>query len=84
MIDEYNLKDIVTDKDWIYMEICKALYSLCQRDTPAANKLSVDLNLYVYNKVPKINGLWKHESCPISFSSVVNNFGIAYVERADT
>ena len=28
IIDEYNLNDIVTDKEWIYTEIRKALYSL--------------------------------------------------------
>ena len=33
--------------------------------------------------IPKTNGLWKHKTCPISFTLVVNDFGVSYVDRAN-
>ena len=46
-------------------------------------KLTADLKPYGYYKVPKTNGLWRHETCPISFTLVVNDFGVSYVNRKD-
>ena len=71
------------DKGWVYIEIHKALYSLSQSGALAAKKVARDLKPYKYYKVPKTNGLWRHASCPISFTLVVNEFGILYVDKAD-
>ena len=38
---------------------------------------------YNYYKVPKSNGLLRHESHPITFTLVVNEFCVKYVDRAD-
>ena len=84
IIDKYKLNDIVNDNGWVYMEIRKTLYGLCQSSALAAKKLAADLKSYCYYKVPKTNGLWKHESCPISFTLVVDDFGVSYIDRADT
>ena len=83
MIDKYNLNNIVTHQGWIYMKIQKTLYDLKQPGALAANNLTADYKPYGYYKVPKTNGLWRHESCPITFILVGNNFGVKYVDRAD-
>ena len=58
------------------MDICKVLYGLKQSGTIAVNKLVVDLKPFGYFKVPKIDGLLRHESYPITFTLVLNNFGV--------
>ena len=83
IIDGYNLNDVVNSRRWIYMEIVKALPGLCQSGVLAAKKLAADLKPFGYYKVPKTNGLWKHESRQISFTLVVDDFGISYVDKAD-
>ena len=84
IIDEYNLNNLMNNHGWIYIEIQKALPGLCQSGALAAKKLAADLKPFGYYKVPKTNGLWKHESRPISFKLVVDNFGVSYVDKADT
>ena len=83
IIDEYNLSDLVTPHGWIYMEIRKALYGLSQSGALAAKKLAADLKPFGYYKCPTTAGLWKHESRPITFTLVVNDFGVKYVDKAD-
>ena len=68
IIDEYNLNDIVNSNGWIHMEIRKALPGLCRSGALAVEKLVADLKPYGYYKVPKTNGLWKHETRPIAFT----------------
>ena len=46
--------------------------------------MAVDLKPYGYYKIMKTNGLWKHKSYPISFTLIVDNFGVFYVDKADT
>ena len=83
IIDEYKLNDLVNNHGWIYMEIRKALPGLCQSGALAAKKLAADLKPFGYYQVPKTNGLWKHESRQISFTLVVDDFGVSYVDKAD-
>ena len=83
IIDEYKLNDIVNANGLVYMEIRKALYEICHSGALAAKKLAVDLKPYGYYKVPKMYGLWRHKSRPISFTLVVDNFSVSYVDRAD-
>ena len=49
---------------------------------PRSKKLAVDLKPFSYFKVPT-NGVGRQESCPITFTLVVDNFGIQYVDRAN-
>ena len=83
IINEYKLNNLVNNHGWIYMEIRKALPGLCQSGALAAKKLAADLKPFGYYQVPKTNGLWKHESRQISFTLVVDNFGVSYVDKAD-
>ena len=65
------------------MEIHKALYRISQSGNLAAKKLEVGLKPYRYYKVPKTNGLRRHESHQISFTLVVDDFRVSYVNKAD-
>ena len=65
------------------MEIRITLYGLFKSSVLAAKKLAADLKPYEYYKVSKTNGLWKHKSCPISYTLVVHDFGVSYVNKAD-
>ena len=83
VIDEYKLNDIINSNGWVYIEICKALPGFCQSGALAAKKLAANLKPYGYYKIAETNGLWKHESCPISFTLAVDSFSVSYVDRAD-
>ena len=48
IIDEYKLNDCVNSNGWMYMEIRKALYGLCQSGALAATKLEAHLKPYGY------------------------------------
>ena len=65
------------------MEIRKALYGLKQSGALAAKKLAADLAPFGYQKVPFTTGLWKHVSRPITFTLVVDDFGVKYVNKED-
>ena len=82
IIDEYNLHDLISN-GWIYMEIRKTLYGLKQSGALAAKKLAADLAPFGYQKVPFTTGLWKHVSRPITFTLVVDDFGVKYVNKED-
>ena len=83
IIDEYNLQDIVTPHGLIYMEIHKTLYGLRQLAALAAKKLAANLKPFGYYKCPYAHGLWKHKSSSISFTLVVNDFSVKYINKED-
>lgn len=60
------------------MEICHAIYSLPQADI-LANKLPKQcLAKHGYYEVAHTPGIWKHNSRPISFTLIVDDFSIKY------
>jgi hypothetical protein len=77
----YNLCDIVDEKGWIYMEIRKGMYGLPQAGIIAQQLLQRNLAKHGYRPVRHTHGLWKHDTRPVSFSLVVDNFGVKCVGR---
>jgi hypothetical protein len=67
------------------MEIRRAMYGLPQAGKLANKLLKELLAKHGYYEVVHTPGLWKHISRPISFTLVVDDFGIKYVgkEHAD-
>ena len=57
----------------------KGMYSLPQAGRLAYNKLVLNLDQNGYRPCKQTHGLWRHESHPVTFSLVVDNFGIKYV-----
>ena len=81
IIDQYNLLDIVTPDGWVYIEIQRGMYGLKQAGIIANEQLQTHLAKYGYHPTPRTPGLWKHNTRPITFCLVVDDFGIKYVGR---
>ena len=65
----------------IYVEIIKAIYGLPQAGVLANKLLKKRLEPSRYYNMPHTPGLWKHVSCPIAFTLVVDEFGVKYVGK---
>ena len=63
---------------YVYVEIRRS-----QADTLANKGIKVKLEPHGSFEVPHTPGLWKHITRPISFSLVVDNFGVKYIDKAD-
>jgi len=55
------------------------MYSLPQAGRLVYNNLVLNLDQNGYRPCKQTHGLWRHESPPITFSLVVDDFGIKYV-----
>jgi Reverse transcriptase (RNA-dependent DNA polymerase) len=66
-----------------YVEVTKGMYGLKQAGRLANEQLTEFLAEYGYAPCPITPGLWKHETRPIVFTLVVDNFGIKYVNDND-
>jgi hypothetical protein len=82
VIDQYNLLDLVSD-GYIYIEIRKGMPGLKQAGRLANDRLQTHLKTFGYAPVPRTPSLWTHESRPVSFTLVVDDFGVKYIEQKD-
>ena len=76
--DAYNLHEKVKD-GYVYMEIQKGMYGLPAAGMLANRLLKERLKKDGYFELPHTPGLWKNDWRPITFSLVVDDFGIKYV-----
>lgn len=81
IIVEYNLEEKVTPDGYIYVEIQKGMYGLPQAGILAQELLEKRLNEHGYSQSRAVPGLWTHETRPISFTLVVDDFGVKYVGK---
>jgi hypothetical protein len=79
VIEHYNLRDKATPDGYIYCEIQKGMYGLPQAGIIAQQLLEERLKKHGYRQSQTTPGLWKHDTRPISFSLVVDDFGVKYV-----
>jgi hypothetical protein len=84
VIEHYNLRDKATPDGYIYCEIQKGMYGLPQASIIAQQLLEERLQKNGYHQSQATPGLWKHDTCPISFSLVVDDFGVKYVGKENT
>jgi hypothetical protein len=80
IIRQYNLHDIAQD-GYVYLELRKGMYGLPQAGILTSKRLTKHLatfGCYPANQTP---GLWRHKTRPITFSLVVDDFGVKYVGR---
>ncbi len=77
-IKQYDLLNHV-HKGYIYVEIRKAIYGLPQAGILSNLLLCKRLAPAGYYEVAHTPGLWRHVTCPIQLSLVVDNFGVKYV-----
>ena len=66
---------------FIYLKIRKAIYGLPQAGILANKLLRKRLAPAGYYEVAHTPGLWRHVTRPISFSLVVDDFGVKYVGK---
>ena len=85
VIENYGLKDKATSDGYVYVEIRKGMYGLPQAGMLAQELLKQRLMKHGYAQSKVTPGFWTHSWRPISFTLVVNDFGVKYVgkEHAD-
>ena len=74
----YNLHDKATPNGYVYCKIQKGMYGLPQAGIIAEQLLEEQLKKHGYCQSQTTPGLWKHDTRPISFSLVVDDFGVKY------
>mmetsp|Transcript_116662 Transcript_116662/g.238650 ORF Transcript_116662/g.238650 Transcript_116662/m.238650 type:complete len:106 (+) Transcript_116662:950-1267(+) len=82
-IDQYNLNIIVAPNGYVYIVICRAMYSLKQSGMLANKELKKVLAKAGYFPSQHMAGLLVHKTRSISFTFVVDDFGVKYINKAD-
>ena len=59
------------------------MYGLTKAGALTNKGLKLNLSPHGYFEVPHAPGLWRHITCPILFSVVVDDFGVKYINKAD-
>ena len=84
VIEQYKLKNKVDSKDFVYLcQDCKGNVWFATHGHHCAKLLEERLNKYGYYQSKYTPGFWKHESRPICFSLVVDDFGVKYACKED-
>ena len=82
IIQQYNFRKLA-HKVFVYMDIQKGMYGLPQAGKIANDKLKLHLAKFGYKPEPITQGLWQHQTRPLWFSLVVDDFGIKYELQED-
>jgi hypothetical protein len=84
IVEQYDLKKHVLNR-FVNLEMRRAIWGLPQAGILANKQLRRKLAPFGYYECINTPGLWYHVSRPISFTLVVNDFGVKYVrqEHAD-
>ena len=82
IVDQYNL--LCLEKDgWVYMEVRKGMPGLKQAGRIAHDRLVKHMKQFGYAPCKHTPALWKHDTRPISFTLVVDDFGVKYINKQD-
>ncbi len=79
IIVHYHLHDIATPDGYVYCKIHQGMYGLLQAGIIAQELLAKRLKEHGYTQSKTMPGLWTHEWCPITFSLIVDNFGVKFI-----
>jgi hypothetical protein len=79
VITHYHLLNIATPDGYVYCKICQGMYGLPQGRIIVQELLAKRLKEHGYTQSQTTPGLWTHEWCPITFSLVVEDFGVKYI-----
>jgi hypothetical protein len=80
IIDQYNLTPLIHN-GYVYVEINKGMYGLPQAGRIANDALVPHLAKNGYHQCEHTSGLFRHETRPILFSLVVDDFGVQNIGR---
>ncbi len=81
IIDEYNLTSKVDHNGNVHCKVRRGMYGLPQAGIIAQELLEEQLKKAGYTQSKLTPGYWKHEWRPISFTLVVDDFGIKYIGK---
>jgi hypothetical protein len=81
-IEQYNLNKMALD-GWVYIEMQRAVWGLPQAGILANKRLHRNLAPFRYYECSNTLGLWHHESRPLTFTLVVDDFGLKFVDKDD-
>jgi len=80
IINEYKLQEKVNKQGMVCIEVTKGgMYGLTQAGLLTNELLEQRLNKHGYFQSKLVPGLWKHTTRPISFTLVVDDFGVKYI-----
>jgi hypothetical protein len=79
IIDEYKLRNKTTPSGSIYIVANCRMCGLPQSGLIANELLEKRLNKHGYWQSKLVPGLWRHDTRPIQFTLVVDDFGVKYV-----
>ena len=79
-LEKYNLK-YKANNGYIFSQVTKGVYGLPQALRISQDSLVRHLETYGYRPSSKTPVLWTHDSRPINFTLVVNDFGIKYSRK---
>jgi hypothetical protein len=65
----------------VYTEVQKGMYGLPQTGILANQLLAARLAIQGYCQSKLTPGLWRHVTCPIQFTLVMDDFGVQYVGK---
>jgi Reverse transcriptase (RNA-dependent DNA polymerase) len=82
IFEEYELADKMHNGH-AYVQIKKGMYGLKQAGRLANDQLVTFLEKYGYRPVEHTPGLWRHDTRPITFTLVVDDFGVQYTSQED-
>jgi hypothetical protein len=77
-IEQYDLNELAQDGK-VYIEIQKGMYGFPQAGILTNERLQSNLAKDGYRSTTNNHGLWTHDTHPISFSLLVDDFGVKYV-----
>ncbi|EJK70216.1 hypothetical protein THAOC_08441, partial [Thalassiosira oceanica] len=78
IISEYNLHEKAVNGH-VFVEVSRGMYGLPQSGLLANELLEKRLANFGYRQSKLVPGLWKHDWRPVTFSLVVDDFGVKYV-----
>ncbi len=82
IILEYELTPLI-HKGYVYAKVRRGMYGLPQAGRLANKQLTKFLAPHGYAPVPITPGLWRHATQDLSFTLVVDDFGVKYTDRAN-
>ena len=83
IIQEYNLHNKVDATGNVHCEVRRGMYGLPQAGIIAQELLEERLLKAGYRQSKVTPGYWKHDWRPISFTLVVDDFGVKYINETD-
>ena len=81
VIKQYGLMDKVDAKGFVILRVEKGMYGLPYAGIIAQKLLIERLEKHGYAQSDKTPGFWTHKWRPISFTLIVDDFGVKYVGK---